>query len=390
MKKSYKMKFRFTVPVFMLFLLAGSCQQKPADNNENTANKSRENQLSFEKKCHSEEFILCRGVNISHWLSQSSRRGKERKQFFTERDIKFISEIGYDHIRLPIDEEQLWDEQNNKIPEAFTLLHNAINWCTNQDLKVVVDLHIIRAHHFNKEEKPLWTDPREQIKFINLWKQLSAELGKYPVNMVAYELMNEAVADDPQDWNNLIAKTLDTLRKLEPARKIVVGSNRWQNVDTFKDLVVPDDENLILSFHFYIPFLLTHHTASWVKIGEYDGPVNYPGKIVNEEDMDGLPEDLRQEMSHYTKVYTKDSLESLIMLPVEYARERGLPLYCGEWGCLPSVEQETRLRWYADVKEILERHDIGWANWDYKGGFGIINESVDNPNIKLIKTLMSE
>ena len=43
---------------------------------------------------------------------------------------------GFDHIRLPVDEEQLWDEAGKKEPEAFKLLHNAIDWCQKKNLRV--------------------------------------------------------------------------------------------------------------------------------------------------------------------------------------------------------------------------------------------------------------
>ena len=33
--------------------------------------------------------------------------------------------------------------------------------------------------------------------------------------------------------------------------------------------------------------------------------------------------------------------------------------------------QTDRLRWLADVRAALERHGIGWAMWDYAGGFGV-------------------
>ncbi|MHC4745195.1 MAG: glycoside hydrolase family 5 protein, partial [Planctomycetota bacterium] len=156
----------------------------------------------------SDKFEIRRGVNISHWLSQSSRRGEGRRRRFTERDVKFIASCGFDHIRLPVDEEQLWDEAGNKEKEAFELLHNAINWAKGSKLRVVVDLHILRSHHFNAKEKPLWTDPKAQEKFLQLWRDLSDELKKYPLGLVAYELMNEPVADDTDDWNKLVAKAI--------------------------------------------------------------------------------------------------------------------------------------------------------------------------------------
>ncbi|MDR1859548.1 MAG: hypothetical protein LBR06_01325, partial [Bacteroidales bacterium] len=42
-------------------------------------------------------FELKRGVNISHWLSQSSVRGEQRAQYFTRRDVEFIASLGFDH-----------------------------------------------------------------------------------------------------------------------------------------------------------------------------------------------------------------------------------------------------------------------------------------------------
>ncbi|MBL7112403.1 MAG: cellulase family glycosylhydrolase [Bacteroidales bacterium] len=338
-----------------------------------------------------EAFPINRGVNISHWLSQSKKRGEERAQFFTQKDVQFVAAQGYDHIRMPVDEEQLWDKEGNKEPEAFALLHQALGWADEAGIAVIVDLHIIRSHHFNNAVRPLWTDPAEQEKFIGLWKVLSGELKGYPLDFVAYELMNEAVADDPDDWNKLIAKTMTALRELEPKRKIVIGSNMWQQVQTFKDLVIPEnDPNIILSFHYYTPFPLTHHQASWTGIYEYDGPVQYPGEIIKEEDLEGFSDDVKRELSYHRQVYTKDTLESLIMLPVKYAKDHGLQLYCGEWGCLPTVTREMRMLWYSDVRSILEKHGIAWAHWDYKGGFGIIDRGTGEVDKEFIRVLLGE
>lgn len=149
-------------------------------------------------------FSVKRGVNISHWLSQSNVRGENRAVFFTEADVKFLSEVGFDHLRLPVDEEQMFAPDGSKEKEVFSLLHNALSWCQKYRLKAIVDLHILRSHHFNAKEKPLFTDRKEQIRFYDLWKQLSQELHTYSVDFLAYELMNEPVADDHEQWNNIV------------------------------------------------------------------------------------------------------------------------------------------------------------------------------------------
>src|SRR4030043_214361 len=318
-------------------------------------------------------FHISRGVNISPSPSQSQRRGQQRQDYFTKKDVEYIAGLGYDHIRLPIDEEQMWDESGNRENEAFTLLNNAIKWSESQQLKVVVDLHILRSHHFNAEDKPLWTDPKAQEKFLLLWKDLSSELKKYPVSLVAYEPMNEPVAGDPEDWNKLVEKAVKEIRNEEPDRTIVIGSNKWQSVSTFDQLRIPQgDRNIILSFHFYTPMLITHYKASWTGVGKYTGPVNYPGQIVTDKDMEGLSEQMAQLARRNNGVYNREVFAKLIQKPLTVARKYDLPLYCGEWGALPTVPREARLRRYADIRSVLEENSIAWANWDYKGGFGII------------------
>ena len=74
-------------------------------------------------------FEIHRGTNISHWLSQSAARGDERRGWFTRSDVDRIGDWGFDHIRLPIDEEQLWNEEGKRDAEAFDLLSAAIDWC---------------------------------------------------------------------------------------------------------------------------------------------------------------------------------------------------------------------------------------------------------------------
>src|SRR5262245_16739759 len=86
------------------------------------------------------EFVFKRGTNISHWLSQSSARGEQRKNYFTEKDVKYLASIGFDHIRIPVDEEQMWKEDGTKDAEAFSLLKQALDWCSKYKLDAVVDL----------------------------------------------------------------------------------------------------------------------------------------------------------------------------------------------------------------------------------------------------------
>lgn len=337
--------------------------------------KGEERETSAEKTSDYEDIVIHRGTNISHWLSQSDRRGEERASFFTREDIGLIDSLGYDHIRLPVDEEQLWTIDGEKDAEAFRLLHRALDWAGEAGLRVILDLHIVRSHHFNRDPKPLWTDPAAREQFLSLWKDLSEELGDYPNGFLAYEILNEAVADDPEDWNNLLRQAYRLIRQMEPERVLFIGSNRWQSTDTFDELWVPEgDPHIYLSFHFYHPMVVTHYRAGWTKVGEYEGPVSYPGQLVPEEEIARLPSDLAKAVLWADSgTFGQNTMRELIQEPLRVASGAGLPLYCGEWGALPTLPPGDRLHWYRDLKEVLEQNQIAWAHWDYKGGFGIVD-----------------
>mgnify|MGYP006298447653 CR=1 FL=1 len=328
-------------------------------------------------------FEIRRGTNISHWLSQSDRRGEARRKWFTQDDVQLLDSLGFDHIRIPVDEEQLWTDEGEKEKEAFDLLHSALGWCAEYGLSTIVDLHILRSHHFNEIERPLWQDPKAQDRFVQCWRDLSDELASYPVSMLAYELFNEPVAEDADEWNALYQRALAAVREQEPDRIVIIGSNRWQSVDTFDELEVPEnDPNVILSFHFYNPMPLTHHQASWWRSGgEYDGPVQYPGQLVDPDDLKPYPEGVRKAIQESNGVYDREKLKAMLEKPLTKREQTGLPVYCGEWGCLPTVPEQDRLQWYRDMRSIFESLDIPWTTWDYKGDFGIITDGQINQEL---------
>ena len=339
-----------------------------------------------------EKFEVKRGTNVAHWLSQSGKRGVERENFITKKDISEIARMGFDHVRLPIDEEQMWDENGNRHNDAFQIMTNCIDWCAENNMSVIVDLHILRSHHFNAKEKPLWTVPAEQEKFFDLWRDLSKTLKKYPNSLVAYELMNEAVADNPEDWNSLVARAVKAIRELEPERTIVIGSNKWQQAQTFDVLKVPEnDKNILLSFHFYEPFLLTHYNASWTYQKGYTGPVHYPGVILSNEEFDKLPEEMQEIAKKWKgKEFDKKWILEQWQKPIQKAKKLGLPLYCGEFGIIVGPPEKDRLNWYTDMIQLFEENGIGYANWNYKSGsFGLIDDK-GKRNEELIKIVSGD
>jgi len=355
--------------------------------------------VSQSKSMNPSGFKIYRGVNLSHWLSQNFG-WSPKATFITEQDIKFIDSIGYDHVRIPLDEAELWDTTGKPIEESFVYLTSCLNWCATYNLRAIVDLHIIRSHYFNAGNEggtnSLWTDTNAQKTFLLLWNELSARLKHFPVSMVAYELMNEPVAENPEDWNKLIKKAVHTLRALEPQRVLIIGSNRWQLPGTFPQLKIPlRDPNIILSMHTYSPIVFTHHLAGWVQFKSYKGPVHYPGQVVTDEDYSSFVQKdslLAEVMKNAREEWNKQKLAEELLPAIKRAKELGLQLYCGEFGCLPHVDRNERLAYYRDLTSVFRENGIAYCNWEYKGDFGIYTFDFQKnislaPDVDLIRIL---
>jgi len=259
---------------------------------------------------------------------------------------------------------------------------------------VGVDLHIIRSHNFNAGfsggHNTLWEDEAAQDALINLWYQLSDALKDYPTSMVAYEFMNEPVADEHEQWNMIVAKVHKALREREPDRTLVIGSNMWQGVDTMKYLKVPEgDKHILLSCHFYHPMALTHYTAPWTEAGRYSGPITYPGVMIPGEEFGKLGDADKEIFRQFTTEWNKDRLKEMIGQAADVAKKLGLPLYCGEWGVYQkNAPAESKYNWYRDMVEIFDEFDMSWSTWCYFDEFGFWSlekqEIVDQPLLDIL------
>ncbi|MBC8009157.1 MAG: cellulase family glycosylhydrolase [Burkholderiales bacterium] len=336
-------------------------------------------------------FKIEKGVNVSHWLSQTGTRGEAREKKITETDFARMAELGLDHVRLPVDEVHLWETDGTRDAAGWRLMHSAIEWSLKHDLNVIVDLHVIRSHHFNQAAtRTLWSDPKEQAKMVDMWTQLSRDLRKYPLERVAYEIMNEPAAGNPDDWNKLMNRAIVEIRREEPARVLVLGSRYGNQVRTFKDLAIPrGDPNLILSFHYYAPLLVTHHLAPWSKSGKYDGPIAYPGLTVTPEDFAKITDPATiAAVKERNGTFTRESMEKEILIIVNLGKQLGLRVHCGEFGCYPKAPLAMRVQWYRDIMAIFAKHDIAWAPWNWKADFPIVDKNLQ-PIPGIFDALMS-
>jgi endoglucanase len=63
-----------------------------------------------------------------------------------------------------------------------------------------------------------------------------------------------------------------------------------------------------------------------------------------------------------------------------WAHQYNVPLICNEFGVYRNnSDPASRINWLKDVRTALEADGIGWAMWEYRGGFGIVDKQDGQP-----------
>ncbi len=88
--------------------------------------------------------LLHRGVNASMWFAQATDYSPARlRSYTTPDDIALMHAMGFDHVRLSIDgDELLRGASPNGLNAAFVAeLDTALNTMLKDGLRVIVDVH---------------------------------------------------------------------------------------------------------------------------------------------------------------------------------------------------------------------------------------------------------
>ena len=315
-----------------------------------------------------------RGVNLSHWFSQSRDYSeKHLREHTTARDIELIKGLGFDHVRFTVEPAPFFDEARPAELNQTYLKHldAALDMLLGSGLAVVFDLH--PSDEFKLRMR---SDDRFVAAFADFWRALARHLSARDPERLLLEIVNEPMVEDPYRWMGIQAKVASAIREGAPLHTIVATGPRWSSIEELLRIEPLADRNVIYNFHFYEPHNFTHQGATWgAEVWPHLKGVPYPSSpgAVAPLVAAAVREDARAVLKDYGEQrWDEARVEREIARAAEWARRRGVPLTCNEFGVYRAyAPAPDRLRWIADVREVLERHRIGWAMWDYAGGFGV-------------------
>jgi endoglucanase len=319
---------------------------------------------------------LRRGVNLSHWFAQSPGGDYSERHLqthTTERDIATIKSLGFDHVRFTFEPSPLFDEAHpsDLNPEYLRRLDAALDMLLASGLSVVFDVH--PSDDFKLK---LRTDDRHVEAFAEFWRALAAHLSARDPERLFLEILNEPMVEDAYRWMGIQARVAARIREGAPRHTIIATGPRWSSVEELLRIEPLADPNVVYTFHLYDPHTFTHQGATWgAPFWPYLKNVPYPSSpeavaallpaVENEQARGALK-------AYGDERWNAERIERMVASAAEWARRRGVPLTCDEFGVYRTYSPpDARLRWIEDVRTSLERHGLGWTMWDYAGDFGV-------------------
>lgn len=254
------------------------------------------------------------------------------KNGITKQDIDFLAKSGFNSVRLPMHynlytlpiEKETVKGQNTWLEEGFKMTDDLLQWCKENKIYLILDLHAAPGGQGNDENisdndktKPsLWASEDNQKKTIALWKKL-AERYKDEPWIAGYDLINEPninfTGKNPNGTDEMSNAPLwklqkeitEAIREVDNKHIIFLEGNGWGN--NYNGLIPIWDKNMVFSFHKY-----------W----------NY-----NDDETLKFALDLRE--------------------------KHNMPIWLGETG-------ENSNVWFTELIQLLDKHNIGYAFWPMK------------------------
>jgi endoglucanase len=315
-----------------------------------------------------------RGINLGNAL-ESPSEGAWGVVLKPEH-FAMAKAAGLDHVRLPAKfSGHAAAEAPYTIEEPFL---QRVDWALAQalanGLSIIIDLH-------NYDE--MMKKPRENAeRFTALWQQIAARYKNQPAT-VAFELINEPNGElTSAELNPITAKCLAAVRATNPTRTVFVDSFFWASADRLKELVLPEDPNLVPSFHMYQPILFTHQGMPWMGPEFQTRGIVFPGPPA----VAVTPLPAAQSVgwvSSWFGAYNGTPIEQnsngpkavydYFKVVEDYVTSTHRRVYMGEFGVADSADPKSRESWLRLVKQEAERRHIGWALWDDGGRFKAMN-----------------
>lgn len=288
--------------------------------------------------------------------------GAKSKGKFSEDDFRWIAGWGFDFVRIPMC-YRLWVKQDNPLVVRESVLKKIDRVVeTGQRYRLHVSLNFHRAPGYSVnneiqklEPYNLWKQQEALDAFCAHWRLFAKRYRGIPSKELSFNLVNEPPIPSETvmtiaDHARVIRAAVAAIRAIDPERLIIADGVSGGNI------ACPElaDLGIAQSTRAYQPYGISHYQATWVEWGKSLPLPNWPGYFGNQ------------------KMWDRKMLEETYRPWMDLA-DKGIGIHCGEGGTFNKTPHAVFPGWFRDVLDILTHHGIGYALWNFRGAFGILD-----------------
>lgn len=274
----------------------------------------------------------------------------DRNAPFVERDFAWLAEWGFNFVRLPLS-YRCWStaEAPREMREAvLAQIDQAVEWGRQYGLHVNLNLHRAPGYCVNPPAEPrsLWHDEAALEDCAFVWSAFAKRYRSHDNAHVSFDLLNEPGALPAADYVKVVKRLAAGIRAEDPDRLVIADGLKWGNEP------VPDLAGVGLgqSTRGYTPMEISHYQANWVRGSDQWPTPTWP-----------------------LKGWDKARLAKERIEPWQRLAARGVGVHVGEWGAFNRTPHAVALAWMKDCLELWRTAGWGWALWNLRGSFGVVD-----------------
>ncbi len=292
---------------------------------------------------------------------------------FRESDFQWIADWGFDFIRLPMD-YRYWTEElpdgNWRLRESvMNRIDRVVTLAEKYGLHVSLSFHRAPGYCVNPPaEAKKFVDRRRVMRGKILCAQWAAFAQRYaaiPSTRLSFDLVNEPPAVGVMGLlggtgmtrkahEAVIRKRRSpTIRHIDPQRLIMANGLNYEQRTPRRTHRPPRPRPKLAACT--PPFGITHYQAPWVNYVWWKQPC-WPNA------------------DHFGRLWGRNELAAHFAKWAALV-DRGIGVHCGEGGAYRNTPHNIVLAWMEDSLAILKSHGIGWALWNFRGDFGVLDSS---------------
>ncbi len=273
---------------------------------------------------------------------------------FQEADLQIMAEWGFDFARLPMS-YLCWTNPNDwlKIEEKeLKDIDQAIEFGAKHRVHINLNLHRAPGYCVNPPQEPLslWSDEKALAACSFHWGMFAKRYRGIPNTRLSFDLLNEPGDIPPETYVRVVKALVQAIRAEDPQRLIVADGLKWGTTPV-SGLV---ELGIAQSTRGYEPVEISHYKASWMRGSDKWPEPTWPLKKGN-------------------RTVDRASLQKDRIEPWKRLQQKGVGVHVGEWGAFNRTPHKVVLAWMRDCLELWKQAGWGWALWNLRGSFGVLD-----------------